>query len=340
MNVDRRWLAALVFSLLVHALIVSGPGWRLASFDNRETVVLEAHLAPKPAPRPAPPPPVLAPEPAPPPLPKARTQPRRAPAPPAAEPAPQPIEAAPQADLPPPAVAPPAPATPTSVDIPWPRRGRIVFAVTRGEGEQGMQLGQSIHNWHHDGIVYRIETVTETTGLVALFRTVRIVQTSEGRVSPEGLQPVTFGVERNGKPAEGARFDRAGMKIALTSGGQPRREAALAGLAQDLVSQIYQIGLYGAAARVDMLIATGKNVGRYAYEAVGDETLATRFGPLRTWRVKTPAMPGEQATELWLAQDYRNLPVRIRFSDRKGDVYEQNAVELEIDGARLATQEN
>ncbi|MBM3392511.1 MAG: DUF3108 domain-containing protein [Betaproteobacteria bacterium] len=336
---ERRWLAALVFSLLFHLTVISSPGWHLPFFDTRESTLLEARLAPQPAQRPPPPAPVLAPQPAPPPLPRAQPQPRRMPAPPVAEPAPPSAEPAPQAEAPaPPVAAPPAAATPVPVDLPWPRQGRIVFAVTRGEGEQGMQLGQSTHAWRHDGIGYRLETVSETTGLVALFRTMRIVQTSEGRVGPEGLLPETFSVERNGKAAEGARFDRAAMKIALTSAGQPRREAALAGMAQDLASQIYQIGLYGAAARVDMLIATGKNVGRYAYEAVGDETLATRFGPLRTWHVKTPAMPGENAMELWLAQDYRNLPVRIRFADRKGDVYEQNAVELEIDGARLAAK--
>ena len=334
---ERRWLAALAFSLLVHVLVVGSPGWRLPFFDNREDILLEARLAPKPAPRPVTPAPVLAPQPAPPPPPRA--QPRRTSAPPAAESAPAAVEPAPQAEAPAPTAAPPVTTTPVPVDIPWPRQGLIVFAVTRGEGEQGMQLGQSTHSWRHDGISYRIETVSETTGLVALFRTVKIVQTSEGRVNAEGLQPETFGVERNGKAAEGARFDRATMRIALTSGGQPRREAALAGQAQDLVSQIYQIGLYGAAARVDMLIATGKNVGRYAYEAVGDESLATRFGPLRTWHVKTPAMPGENAMELWLAQDYRNLPVRIRFADRKGEVYEQNAIEFEVDGARLATKQ-
>ncbi|MBS3916855.1 MAG: DUF3108 domain-containing protein, partial [Sulfuritalea sp.] len=55
----------------------------------------------------------------------------------------------------------------------------------------------------------------------------------------------------------------------------------------------------------------------------------------RTWHMKTPALPGEQAMELWLASDYRNLPVRIRFVDRKGDVFDQNAVEMVIDGMAL-----
>lgn len=234
-----------------------------------------------------------------------------------------------------PAVAAPI-AVPARRDVPWPGQGRIRFLVTRGEGEPPMQVGESTHAWRHDGEKYLLHTVTETTGLVALFRQVKIVQSSEGEVDGERIVPREFRVERNGRQAEGARFDWAGMKVTLLAGGQPRRETALASGAQDLLSQIYQVGLAGAAARLELMIATGNNYGRYAYEAVGEERIATRFGELRTWHVKTPALPGEQATELWLASDYRNLPVRIRFLDRKGDVFEQNAVEIEIDGVRLA----
>lgn len=125
----------------------------------------------------------------------------------------------------------------------------------------------------------------------------------------------------------------------LQSGGGVAREAPLVAGAQDILSQIYQIGLTGAAARIELMIATGKNYGRYAYEAVADEKIATRFGELRTWHIKTAALPGEQAMELWLASDYRNLPVRIRFIDRKGDVFDQNAVELEVDGTALAERQ-
>lgn len=336
MRIDNRLLAALVFSLLVHALVVSSPGWRLPFLDAPESEsLLEARLVPK---RAAPPDSVPAPATAP-------LVPKAPPRPPRPEPAPvqesPPAAAAPVTEAPvaePPAPPQPVISAPAPVEIPGPRQGRIRFAVTRGGGEQGMQLGQSTHTWQHDGLVYKLQTVTETTGLVALFRTVSIVQSSEGRLGAEGLVPEAFGVVRNGKVAEGVRFDWAGGKVALTSGGRPRREAALSLPAQDLISQIYQIGLIGTAARVDLTIATGKNVGRYAYEAVGDETIITPFGELRTWHVRTPAMPGEQAMELWLAQDYRNLPVRIRFIDRKGEMFEQNAVEIEIDGAQHATQ--
>jgi hypothetical protein len=335
MRVDSRLTAALALSLLMHILIVGSPGWRLPFLDEPVAGgVLEAHLAPQPAPvLPQPAPAMRAPVPAPAPQPKA------GPRPPQPAPLPEAPPATAAAPLPEPApgveAAPAAPQTGTS----WPRQGRIRFVVTRGEGEQGMQIGESTHSWQHDGERYALQTVTETTGLVALFRELRIVQSSEGTIGAEGLVPQSFAVERKGRLAEGVRFDWAGGKATLMRGGQPRREVAIAPGAQDVLSQIYQIGLAGVAARLEMMIATGKNYGRYAYEAIGDETLATPFGALRTWHVRTPAVPGEQAMEVWLAQDHGNLPVRIRFVDRAGEVYDQNAVEFEIDGARLAARE-
>lgn len=337
---DRRLLAALGLSLLLHATVVSSPGWRLPFLSEPEPGgALEAHLASKPMP-------ALQPSPAAEKRPEFRPsvqkprelQPASAQSPtteppvPVASAEPVPVPASP---APTPAVA----VAPVPFELPWPRQGRIRFAVMRGEGEQGMQIGQSTHTWQHDGATYALQSVTETTGLVALFRSVRIVQSSEGALTAEGLVPQVFKVERNGKPAEQARFDWNGRKIVL----QPRkgdvREVPLSAGAQDILSQIYQIGLAGAAARLELMIATGKNYGRYAYEAVADEMIATRFGELRTWHMKTPALPGEQAMELWLASDYRNLPVRIRFIDRKGEVFDQNAVELEVDGTALAERQ-
>ncbi|MDP1633392.1 MAG: DUF3108 domain-containing protein [Gallionellaceae bacterium] len=338
---DRRLLAALGFSLLLHATVVGSPGWRLPFLNEPAPGgVLEAHLAPKPVPALQPAAeirPELRPEPRP--VAKKPRPPQPAPVESPSREVVAPEATAEPAAAPMPPAAPATITTPAPVELSWPRQGRIRFAVMRGEGEQGMQVGQSTHTWQHDGASYALRSVTETTGLVALFRSVRIVQSSEGTLAAEGLVPQSFSVERNGKPAERARFDWNGSKVTIQPGGGGGREVPLAPGAQDILSQIYQIGLLGAAARIELMIATGKSYDRYAYEAAGDEKLATRLGELRTWHVKTPAVPGEQAMELWLASDYRNLPVRIRFIDRKGNVFDQNAVELEVDGTALAERQ-
>lgn len=331
MRIDHRLLAALVLSLLVHIIVAGSPGWHLPFLDGPEPGgVLEARIAPKPVFAPSPP---VAAEPRPEPRPVAKK-----PRPP--QPAPvesvMPEAAAPAAPAEPAAAPGPAPVTTAApVELPWPHQGRIRFTVTRGEGEQTTLVGQSTHTWRHDDATYTLQTLTETVGLAALFHPAKVVQTSEGTLGADGIVPREFRVERMDRAAERARFDRDAMKVTLFSGERVRREAPLAAGSQDILSQIYQIGL-ARSARVELMIATGKNYGRYAYEAVGEENIATRFGALRTWHVKTSGQPGEQGMELWLAADYRNLPVRIRYLNRKGEVFEQNAVELEVDGAKLA----
>ena len=330
MRIDRRLLAALGLSLLVHVIVAGSPGWHLPFRDEPEPGgVLEARIAPKPVFAPSPP---VAAEPRPEPRPVAKkSQPT-----PAESIAPEAVAPTPPAEpTPPAALTPASTSAPAPVELSWPHQGRIRFTVTRGEREQTTLVGQSTHTWRHDDASYTLQTLTETVGLAALFRPAKVVQTSEGTLGAEGLAPTEFRVERMDRSAERARFDRDAMKVTLFAGERVRREAPLAAGSQDILSQIYQIGL-ARSARVDLMIATGKNYGRYAYEAVGEEKIATRFGELRTWHVKAAGMPGEQSMELWLAADYRNLPVRIRYLDRKGEVFEQNAVELEVDGAKLA----
>lgn len=336
MRVDRRLLVALLLSLLVHAFVVSSPGWELPWPGEPEAgALLEARIAAKPVVRAEP-----AALPAPPPAaaqkPRARRTVEAPPAPPAerTEEPPAPIERT--MSEPPPVAAAPPESAPARVEVAWPRQGRIRFEVTRGEGDQTTLVGQSTHTWQHDGETYSLRTQTETVGLAALFRPAKVVQLSEGRLGPEGFVPREFRVERRDKAAERALFDWENMKVTLYSGDRPRREAGLASGAQDMLSQIYQMGLT-AGMRVDLMIATGKSYGRHAFEPVGEEPLATRFGELRTWHMKTAGQAGEQAMELWLAMDYRNLPVRIRFIDRRGEVFNQHAVELEADGAQLAS---
>jgi hypothetical protein len=344
---DRRLLAALSLSLLIHLTLVGAPGWRLPQEHDEPdmSATLQAHIAPTrpdvaPVATAVPRRPKRQPS-APPKDPPAAARDAAAMALPSAppvvaeaepEPAPEPVPVAPPQ-------APPAAVAAQAVEILLPRQGRIRFLVTRGEGEQTMQIGQTTHTWRHDGSSYALQTLTETTGLVGFFRPVKVVQVSEGEVGTEGLVPREFRVERNGQAAEGARFDWDTRRVALSEGGRVRRELAVAVGAQDLLSQLHQLGVSRKAARVEMMIATGKNYGRYVFDLVGEELLQTRFGALRALHYRTPAMPGEQASELWLACEQHNLPLKIRHIDRKGEIFEQTAVELEIDGARFPGSE-
>ena len=97
--------------------------------------------------------------------------------------------------------------------------------------------------------------------------------------------------------------------------------------AQDLLSFYYQLGFMnipdgGAGA---MHLATGKKYGLYRLENLGDEDIEIPLGVLRTRHLRAP---GENSTELWLAYDYRLLPVKIRHVDNKGGILVQVATEI------------
>lgn len=341
---DRQFLAALLLSLLAHGLVASAPTWRLpfdegpdVSPDPRLDARLVALAAPAATVRPA-----AAPKPAPRPVRHAAARPR--PAPVAESPAPAiepPAIDFPPADTsvaePPPAASPAPlvspPADEPRTDVTLPASGRIGYVVTRGEG--GFLIGRAVHTWRRDGDAYAIEAVTETVGLAALFRPVRLRQISEGTIGRSGLAPREFRVERNGRVTESARFDWAQKRVTLMTGGG-QQEAPLVSGTQDILSQVYQVGRQSLAdGRMEMMIATGKKYDRYAFDAVGIETLSTPLGDLRTLHLRTPGVPGEQATEVWIALDHHDLPVRLRHLDRKGDVYYQTVEELEYDGVRL-----
>ncbi|MFZ5508754.1 MAG: DUF3108 domain-containing protein [Pseudomonadota bacterium] len=341
-------LAALVASLLLHLIVVVQPGW-----EGRQPAaegpadLLVARLVRTPA---APVPAARQPQPARPAQPPPRPEPAvRMPAAPQAQAAAAPAEAAPVEATPYEAApvepvaaqetTPPAPtdaaeaygpgaSAPAAAELP--AEGWMRFGVTRGEG--GLIVGQATHSWRRDENGYAIEAVTETIGLAALIRPITFRQTSAGAVAASGLVPRQYQAERNGQVTETARFDWEDGRVTLTSKGE-QEQAQLVPGSQDVLSQLYQAGLGRREdGRLEMAIATGKSYKLYVFRTLGEETLETRLGPLRTLHLRAGGEPGEQVTEVWIALEHRNLPVRIRHRDRKGEIYDQTVEELRYEG--------
>lgn len=217
----------------------------------------------------------------------------------------------------PPAAVPPPPSEPR-----LPANGRIRFAVFRGD--QGFQVGRAEHAWEFAEGRYRLTAVTETSGLAALFKPVRIELESQGKVTALGLQPERFTTRRNGAETnENADFDWAAHQVTIARNGS--RYDVRDG-AQDLLSFHYQLGyLAKLVDGASMGVASGKKFERYSFDAVGEEEIDTPAGRFRSLHVKVQT---DSTTELWLALDRLMLPVKIRYTDRKGESFEQVATEL------------
>lgn len=333
-----RW--ALALSLMLHVLALSAPGWRLPWLE-RERTRLDVMLAPLPLPAVAP-----VTQPAPQPKPEIRPKPRPAAVPdvararavePSVEPAQLPPDAATETRPPPPelpaapaasapeeasAAVPPAPSFPGV----WPRRGRIEFAVTRGE--DGFVVGRAEHVWSHDGASYDLRATTETTGLAAFFKPVKVTQRSRGVFVPGGLQPLEFDSARDGRPTQSLRIDPAQQRIFSSSG----MDHAYPGQTQDLLSIFYQLGALPLDAYESALtLATGRKVASYALRILDTVTLDTPFGVRAAWHLALPGANNDESTEVWL-DTLTRLPLRIRHRDRKGEVFDQTATAVELEG--------
>jgi hypothetical protein len=204
-----------------------------------------------------------------------------------------------------------------------PARGTIRYRVDRGD--QGFMIGQSTHDWVVVDGVYRITAVTETNGLVALFKPFRIELESRGTLTAAGLVPERFSSRRKGRATgEQAEFDWLQMQVRV---GQ-RPPQALSTGAQDLLSFHYQLGLLpDLASGTLMPVATGKKYEQYRFEVVGDEDVETPAGSFRSLHLR---VGGVSPTELWLAYDRSLLPVKILHTDHKGAVFVEIATAIEL----------
>lgn len=214
-------------------------------------------------------------------------------------------------------------AMPSPVESPLPARGRIRYRVDRGD--QGFQIGSSVHEWEVIDGAYRITAVTETTGLVAVFRPLRVELESRGRMTVAGLVPEHFVTRQPGRDTgEQTEFDWAQMQLRMP--GRPAQ--TLSWGAQDLLSFNYQLGLIDNLASGSRLgIVTGKKYAAYRLEVVGDEDIETPAGTFRCLHLR---VPGVATTELWLAYDRHLLPVKIQHTDRRGDVFVQVATAFDL----------
>lgn len=309
-------LAAFAGSLAIHVAALFGADIELPG-EDAEPVTLQAELKPLPAPAAPPrhsrPPARPASKPA---APAGQRPPAPAPEPPAAPAA----ALAPEPPAPPPAATPPLPVAAKPLQ---PASGVIRYAISLGD--HGFVIGRAEHRWEFaaDGS-YRLSGVTETSGLAALFKPLRMEYRSAGQLGPDGLQPSEFRTLKNGQPtrenvefdwpAGVAHFDRDGSTQPVTPG------------TQDILSLNYQLAyLPHPEAGNRIGVVNGRKLNRHSLDSLGEEELDTPAGHFRTLHLRAAT---DYVTEIWIALDRYRLPVKIRFTDRKGDSYEQVATEL------------
>lgn len=188
----------------------------------------------------------------------------------------------------------------------------------------GIVSGEQTLVWASDGERYTVTGVVSATGLAGLFYSGRFVQTSFGRVTPQGLVPDMFWDQRGDRRST-ARFDAATGVLTYNPAQGAPHHMPYQGDALDSLSLFFHLALTAPPEdRSGYQVFNGRRLRHYAYETRGETVLETALGPLRTLHL-VRAGHADGRFELWLAIDRHYLPVRVLRTDDKG-----NEVELSV----------
>ena len=336
-------LLALALSLCLHLWVFSEIGLRGDMFNPPAPPALQARILPPPAPLPVPAPVPESPAPRPHPrlVPSVPPQPTALPSTPvtAAEAVP---EAAEGDALPPASVATPDDRLaeiaawhetdhPQAVEEepqakPYQHVSTDFEVFVNGESRPAGKA--SIEYVREEADHYRLHWQVEGRGLLKLLYPA-LDQQSSGQVTLSGLRPsvyrYAFG-QRVDKTYE-ARFDWDNSVITLkTSKGEQQQPLQLN--TQDILSFMYQFMFVPPLQQMRVILTNGRKLGEYEYVFEGEDSLVIDDRTVQTLHIAHTRGDTDEKTELWLASEYRYVPVKIRKLEKNGMVIEQVATRL------------
>lgn len=193
---------------------------------------------------------------------------------------------------------------------PLPAHANIQYDVFLGGN---IRVGNAEQTWRLADGRYTLET------RIAPIIGPKIRYLSHGRIGKQGLVPEDYAEFRNNddKPRATTSFDWAAREASIGP-DEPLQTAKLETGAQDINAFAFQLAWLGAKDALSMQIATGRKL-RIDRFAPGDNTqvkLAGRDITARVWR----SQDNDSHTEVWLAPELGNLPLRVQRSDDRTEI--------------------
>ena len=211
-----------------------------------------------------------------------------------------------------------------AADVTVPRRVDIEFAVYLGS----MRIGEGRDHFEQDGKGYRISSESKTVGIAALYR-LNIAREVQGRVTPAGLRPQTYTETRNGKLKRSVRFDWE-QKQATLFDGETSKVVPLPEDTWDTTSFGYNFPYFRKqSGELQVNLTDGRKISANRYALLGRERLDTEIGKLETLHMKKiQDADDKRAFEVWLAVERHFAPVRIRYTEKDGTVFDSVVTKL------------
>jgi hypothetical protein len=199
-----------------------------------------------------------------------------------------------------------------------PSRVELTFTITMGS----LRIAETHEVLEHDGRRYLLVSESTPKGIAALFIN-DVRRESRGVVTDGGLRPERFEETGRKDGTRMAKFDWTTGELTLVD-GKSARTVALPRGTLDQTSLAYALTFQPAASGgFDVYVTDGRGVKQYRYREIGEETLKTPLGELKTRHFEKVRDPDDKrGFEFWVATDRHLLPVKLRYVEKNGDTFE------------------
>lgn len=205
---------------------------------------------------------------------------------------------------------------------------RVDLAYKVFYGTRGFLIGDAVYRFEHSNNRYRISTIGEARGLAALILRGQGKIESRGLITEEGLQPLSFRVERGGPDrVETAAFDwEAGLLTLFDGKTEPLDLPTFDPLA--LMWQYYFTP--PTLDKVTFTVGTPRRIHRYTMTREATENIDWPQGKINAERWHRQSEDGKTDAYVWLAPSLRHIPVKMRISNT-----DRGTIEVVLDSIRV-----
>ncbi len=194
----------------------------------------------------------------------------------------------------------------------FPERIRMAYRLSSSVAD-----GIANFSWQRTGTHYELNSTIQATGIFVGLFVGTFRQTSRGEMTPDGIRPQFFSMQRGDAPVDTAEFNHSKRELKIIKYGETHL-FALPPRMQDTQSFLFQLAqdadkLKTADDRLKVALTNARKLYDYQFRLIGQETLQTRMGELLTLHMKSDAADPEDVYEVWLSPKHYYLPVKVKF---------------------------
>lgn len=209
---------------------------------------------------------------------------------------------------------------------------RVDLAYNVYYGTRGFLIGEAVYRFEHADNQYRIATVGKARGLAALVLRGQGKVQSRGLITPTGLQPLEFDVERGGPDRrESAIFDWEAGIVTM----HENKTAALELPTFDPMTIMWQF--YFTPPTTDVVtfsLATPRRMTKYTVTREETEEVEWAQGTVSAERWHRRSDDGKTDAYVWLAPKLRYVPVKMRVVNTDRGTVEVLLNSIRVDEAK------